>query len=351
MRLFHALTVFCAIPMVVGGAESNPSGVSEIQQKLGSEFAKRFQAAEKQGTHAIVGADGWLFLPGELRFLSVGKFWGEDAPKVSRAQKPEQADPLPAILNFRDQLKQRGIELLLVPVPPKAAIYPEEILPDFNAGRDDAASYLHRFYDELRGHGVEVLDLSGSFIEKREGEHGAVFCKTDTHWSGAGCVLAAQAIAEKVRNRLGLPVGRDKYSIEWKQIEINGDLAKLLSSKSQKPAAEKIQVRTVTDKATGKHVQSDPNSPLLLLGDSHTLVYHEFHAEAAGLADQIAEILGFAPDWLGTRGSGATTVRLGLYRRSHRDTSYLSKKKMIIWCFAAREFTEADAWAQLPVSP
>src|SRR5437762_9982012 len=44
--------------------------------------------------------------------------------------KPESADPIPAIVDFREQLKKRGIDLLLMPVPPKAAIYPEKILPD-----------------------------------------------------------------------------------------------------------------------------------------------------------------------------------------------------------------------------
>ena len=351
MRLFSASTFFCAIFVMSVGAESNSAAVSDTQQKLCAAFAKRFEAAERHGAHAIVGTDGWLFLPAEVRFLSVGRFWSEDAPKVSRAQKLEQADPLPAILNFRDQLKQRGIELLLVPVPPKAAIYPEKILPAFNASSDDAAPYLHRFYDELRAHGVEILDLTPAFLEKREGEHGAAFCRTDTHWSGAGCVMVADAIANKVRDKLGLSGAPDRYAAEWRQVEIKGDLVSLLPPDSPKPAPERIQVRAVIDKSTGKLVQPDPNSPLLLLGDSHTLVYHEFHAEGAGLVDQMAENFGFAPDLLGTRGSGAMAVRTDLYRRAHRDPTYLAKKKMIVWCFAAREFTEADGWPQLPVSP
>jgi alginate O-acetyltransferase complex protein AlgJ len=351
MRLFHLCPAFWAIPTMVLAQMPTPGPLSENQKDLRAEFAKRFQAAEKQGARVITGADGWLFLPSEVRFLSVGKFWGEDASKVSRAQKSDQADPLPAILNFRDQLKQRGIELLLVPVPPKAAVYPEKILSEFNGRREDATRFLHLFYEELRSHDVDVLDLSALFIEKRQGEHGAAFCQTDTHWSGAGCATAGQQIAEKVRSKLGLPVNRDKYSAEWKEIQISGDLVTLLRSDVQKPAREKLQIRAVTDKATAKPIQSDPNSSVLLLGDSHTLVYHEFHAENAGLADQIAENLGFAPEWIGTRGSGASTVRSDLYRRSRHNPGYLSKKKIIIWCFAAREFTEADAWAQLPVAP
>lgn len=350
MRLFYALAVF-----VLASEAANALGVSpELtgkQQRLADVFAAKFQALEKQNAHAIFGADGWLFLAADLRFLFVGRFWGDVAPKVSRAQKPEQADPLPAIINFRDQLKQRGIELLLVPVPPKPAIYADKILPDFDPSTDNPAPYLHQFYDELRSRGADVLDLEPLFLEKREGEHGPLFCRTDTHWSGAGCVLAARAIVERIRHTISLAPGANQYTAEWKPIEIKGDLAGLLPADIPKPGGERIDVRTVVVKSTGKAVQTNPNSPVLLLGDSHTLVYHEFHAEGAGLIDQMADSFGFAPDLIGTRGSGATAVRTALYRRSRRDPEYLAKKKMIIWCFAAREFTEADEWTQLPVAP
>ena len=60
--------------------------------------------------------------------------------------------------------------------------------------------------------------------------------------------------------------------------------------------------------------------------------------------------VGFAPDLIGTRGSGATSVRVSLYRRARKDSDYLAKKKVIVWCFAAREFTESDqGWDKEPV--
>ncbi len=87
------------------------------------------------------------------------------------------------------------------------------------------------------------------------------------------------------------------------------------------------------------------------MGDSHTLVFHDFLAERAGLVDQLANELGFAPDLIGTRGSGATPVRITLYRRSLKEPGYLAKKKVVVWCFAAREFTEAaEGWARVPVA-
>jgi hypothetical protein len=320
-------------------------------QDFPGELRKIVQNLERTKAAAVAGNDDWLFFGGELRLLSLGKFWGDEARKVSRAHKPELADPVPAILDFQQQLKARGIELLVVPVPPKAAVYPEKIVAGFDVRARDPASVLHQFYDELRTAGVDVLDLSALFVQKGDDSRGPVFCKTDSHWSGFGCVLAAQAIAEKIRPKLPNSAVAKEYVSEWKDVQITGDLDGLLGRDVQKPGAEKIAVQTVTEKGSGRAVEPDPNSSVLLLGDSHTLVYHDFLAERAGLLDQLALQLGFAPDLIGTRGSGATPVRINLYRHSGKDAGYLAKKKVIVWCFAAREFTEAtEGWGKVPVA-
>jgi hypothetical protein len=351
MKFFRFLILLCSIPAFLAAEAPVQVPLSESQQKLRDELASKVQISERKNAAACAEADGWLFFAAEFRLLSLGRFWGDEAPKVSRSHKPELADPIPAIVDFQKQLKARGIDLLMVPVPPKAAIYPEKILPGFNLRTDDAAPLLHRFYEELRAAGIDVLDLTPLFIQNREDKRGGVFCKTDSHWSGLGCTLAAQAIAENVRGKLTAPTPQKEYVSEWKESQISGDLVSLLPPDSPKPGPEKIAVRSVSDKGTSAAVQPDANSPLLLLGDSHTLVFHDFLAERAGLVDQLAQELGFAPDLIGTRGSGATPVRINLYRHNLKDPGYLAKKKVVVWCFAAREFTEAsEGWARAPIA-
>jgi SGNH hydrolase-like domain, acetyltransferase AlgX len=343
--VYAAILTCLSVPNVLAG-DSIP--LSDSQQKFVNELTAKLRSAESKSAAVIPGADGWFFLSSDIRFLSVGQFWGADAAKVSRAHKPESADPIPAIVDFHEQLKKRGIDLLLMPVPPKAAIYPEKIVPDVDLHGETAAPYLARFYDELRKREIDVVDLSPVFLQNRAGEHGPVFCKTDTHWSGFGCVLAAQTIKEKIHEKLsGQP--RKNYSAEWKETTIKGDLGDLAGSNT-KLEPEKIAIRTISDKETGAAVNPDPNSPLLIIGDSHTLVFHDFLAEKSGLLDQLAYEIGFAPDLIGTRGSGSTSVRISLYRRARKDPDYLARKKMIVWCFAAREFTESDqGWDKVPV--
>jgi SGNH hydrolase-like domain, acetyltransferase AlgX len=344
--LYAAILGCLTVPRAFAG-DLGP--LSESQQKFVNELAAKLRSAESEHAAVITGVDGWFFLSSDIRFLSVGQFWGTDAAKVSRAHKPESADPIPAIVDFHDQLKRRGIDLLLMPIPPKAAIYPEKIVPNIDLHGETAAPFLARFYDELRKHEIDVVDLAPAFLQNHAGEHGPVFCKTDTHWSGFGCVLAAQTIKEKIREKLaGQP--RKDYAAEWKETTIKGDLGDLAGPDAKKIEPEKIAIRTVSDKETGAAINPDPNSPLLIIGDSHTLVFHDFLAEKSGLLDQVAYEIGFAPDLIGTRGSGATSVRVSLYRRARKDPGYLAKKKVIVWCFAAREFTESDqGWDKVPV--
>jgi alginate O-acetyltransferase complex protein AlgJ len=347
MRFFGIVLLLASLTAPLP-AQTAPS---DAQQKFAAELGAKFQNIESKTAAAGVGTDGWLFFSGELRLLSLGRFWGAEAAKVSRAHKPELADPVPAILDFQQQLKSRGIELVVVPVPPKAAIYPEKIVAGVGLRAVEPTAVLRRFYDELRTAGVDVLDLTSLFVQERDNPRGPVFCKTDSHWSGFGCVLAARAIADKVRSKLPPPGTPKEYAAEWKEVEIAGDLGGLLGHETHKPGPEKISVQAVTEKGKSAAIEPDPNSPLLLLGDSHTLVYHDFLAERAGLLDQLALQLGFAPDLIGTRGSGATPVRINLYRRTVKDAAYLAKKKVVVWCFAAREFTEAtEGWAKAPVA-
>jgi len=91
----------------------------------------------------------------------------------------------------------------------------------------------------------------------------------------------------------------------------------------------------------------------LVLGDSHTLVFHaggDMHAVGSGLVDQLAYELGTAVDLIGVRGSGATPARISLMRRMRTDPEYLAGKRVVIWCLSAREFTEADGWRKVPLS-
>lgn len=338
------------VPIEVG-AVTGESALGDDQGQLFREQCARRAAAGEQ--MSVEGSDGWLFLRAGLRHLGVGTFWGDVAAAVSQSTRPDRADPLPALVDFNNQLKEVGIELLLVPVPPKAVIYPDKLFPEeFSAAEGRLDDTLQEFYRLLEREGLNVLDLTPVMLDaRREGGMPDLYCRTDTHWSAYACELAAKRIRARIESGSDWyvkPEGEWLFAEEATALRFRGDLARSLQDDGAEE--ETIAARRITP--VGTHGVMADDSPVLLLGDSHTLVFHEggeMLATEAGLADQLAFELGIPIDIIGVYGSAATPARVNLLRRARRDPGYLAGKKLIIYCFAAREFTESQGWARVPV--
>jgi alginate O-acetyltransferase complex protein AlgJ len=356
MSRIVALALAILVGRSVGAEPTTQSASAEAAERFRARCAALAAEAEKADRIAVEGKDGWLFFGNELHHFGAGRFWGSDAAKVSRAAKPEYADPLPAILDFQEQLDKLGIKLLIVPVPPKLVIYPDK-LPG-PAGEPATSpptrlDILHQeFYKLLRQKGVDVLDVTVDFLAARpaEKQDGPVYCMTDTHWSSLACRMAAKAVARRlaVNRWVALPK-ESPFTVKTEPVRIAGDLSPTTGpGEAKKESLEAFVVRG----KDGAVVATDPNSPVLVLGDSHTLVFHggqDMHAAGAGLADHLAVELGLPVDLIGVKASGATEARIALYRNAAEDKDWLGRKKVIIWCFGAREFTEADGWRKVPV--
>lgn len=328
-------------------------GAADLEMKHLRMIGAIASTAEKENRTAVAGNDGWWYIVPELRAISVGRFWGNEAASVSRAVKREHADPLEAITDFHSQLKQAGIELVIVPVPAKVVIYPEHLRADLSypSGQLPARLdvYDQEFYEVLRERGIDVIDLVPLFLNERKPAAEALYCKTDSHWSGRGAMLAATAIADHVRLRPWLKqLPTEKYTTEQLTINIQGDLGKIINEIN--PVIETLQITICGQKKGDRIVPNEISraSPVLIMGDSHTLVFHDptLFASGAGLPDHVAQQLGITVDLIGVRGSGATTTRIELLRRKDN----LEGKKLVIWCFSVREFTESETgWRKIPV--
>ena len=339
-----------------GGAAppTEPAASSEVPAATAAildEWARDVATCEQQEKAVVQGKDGWLFFVPELRSLTVGPFWGESTATVSRASNSEWADPLPAILDFNQQLSSAGVTLLFMPVPAKAAVYPEMAATNPTDASVRYDLYARRFYDLLEAQGISVIDLVPAFRTARAEEGDPpLYCRQDTHWSGRACELAAALIADRLRGQPWMEeVPKRAYGREKTQIEIEGDLYGYLNDPTLAKETLTLQQVLETTAEGPQPVQPWRESPVLLLGDSHCLVFQagqDMHAQGAGLADHLAAELGFPVDLVGVRGSGATPARITLLRR--RDN--LAGKRVVIWCFTARDFTEAfDGWRPLPV--
>ncbi len=355
-----AMIVALAGACASGTSDDVPeSGLDTLVEKFFAACKAHYERASEAGRMAVRGEDGFLFLSHELRHLSVGPFWGEHAEKTGRAEQPDQRDPLPAIVDYHEQLTERGIDMVFVPVPPKAVIYPDKLgselagaVADFTG--DDGTlprldTHHQAFYDRLREAGVPVVDLTDAFLKARQeggDDDRPLYCRQDSHWSGRGLEIAADAITDRIGRPDWLPEAQQEFTTDPRRVRIRGDLYRELEDEGLDLEREELELNAIND---GEQPITDRESPIVLLGDSHLLVFHiggDMHATGAGLGDHMAHRLGVPLDVVGVRGSGATASRMTLLRR--RDD--LEGKKMIIWCLSARELTEASAWAEMPAA-
>jgi SGNH hydrolase-like domain, acetyltransferase AlgX len=272
---------------------------------------------------AIEGVQGWRFLPAEIDHLLAGD-------PATDAKKP-----LEAIVDFHEQLKRLDVRLIVVPVPPKVVIHPEYLDSRLEEGLSATEA---SFYETLRAKGVQVVDLAPEFVSAKS--KGPLYCARDTHWNGRGISLAAEKLSEMLQ---GVAPRALALQTSEETLEIQGDLG---------GSTEKVLLRFVRAPGQTGRLEPDRASPILLLGDSYLLVFHQggdMHAAGAGLPDQLAFELGTPIDVVAVRGSGATSARVSLARRARASPDYLAGKKVIIWCFGARELTQAEAWKLVPL--
>ena len=313
----------------------------------------RAEKAKAANEAVVRGEDGWLFLASELRHLGVGEFWGAAAQTASTATREDARDPLPAIVDTAAQLKRAGVALLVVPVPPRAAVYADKLL---GTGKTPAArldTALQAFNAKLRESGVEVLDLTDVFLAARadEDKAGPVSCRADSHWSPRGIEIASKEIAAWLRKNGVDKLAALKTKVEQEDAEIVGDLWRILEDAAW--PKERLALRRVTTE-DGFPLEESAEAPVLLLADSHGLVFHageDMLAEGGGLFDQLSAALGHPLALMARRGSAATTVRIDLARRVRAEPAFLKGKRAVVWCFAARELTEGSGWRTVPIVP
>ncbi len=307
-------------------------------ENTATQAAQVLAKAQVTNSIAVPGLNGWIYSKNEFEHLAAGDLAEGEIAGKSKSIKPNNANPINAIADFNKQLNALGIALYVVPVPAKAAIYPENANLDLKPG--DAAGYVQAFYRELQQQNINVVDLTQVFVDNRHNVD--LYCRTDAHWSPAGINLAAQELAKLV-NPQAVP-GKN-FQLSEQKITVAGDLAKAL--KAESPATEELTLFQVSG-----HTASE-QSPVLIIGDSHTLIFsigQDMLAEKGGLPELLAYYLDQPVDVIGIRGSAATQVRINLYRKATKNPDWLLNKKVIFWCFSVREFTESTTgWVKVPI--
>lgn len=301
---------------------------------------------------AYLGRDGWLFYRPGVDYVTGPGFLD---PRVLKRralgghewQAATQPDPIPAILQFRDQLAARGIRLVLVPVPVKPVLHPEKLA----RGMDPVVRPLHNasypdFMRAMEEAGIVVFDTAPLLAMTVLSEFPDRYLKTDTHWLPESMDLVAEGLADVVRIVGRLGEGRAGYGEEETTVTALGDIAQMLrlpASQTLYPP-ESVTVRRVVD-AEGVVWKADPLADVLLLGDSFSNIYSDERmgwGGSAGLAERLSFHLRRPVDAILRNDAGAHATRRMLSQQMLGGVDRLAGKKVVVWQFAARELAVGD---------
>jgi len=294
---------------------------------------------------AYVGRDGWLFYRPDVDALALAR--GADA-----------GHPAEGLAKWAADLAERGVQLVFLPLPGKAAIHPEQLAfggssfraPLVPRGLENfAADVMAAWQEEVRKRKLDdapapaVIDVASLLWARKT--NGAQFLRTDSHWTPEAMAAVAEETADSLAAMLGLTLPNPAEDPR-EEIRGTGDTAAMMDLPEASPLrAEQSVMITPVRRADGSSWQPNRSSPVLVVGDSYTNIYSTEDlgwGASAGFAEQLSRRLGFDVDRLSRNDAGARSAREMVTNEAARNPEWLAGKKVIVWPLAMREVAGGD---------
>ena len=379
--------------------ESDLENKSVFQQTLRPAYQKfLFSALNDAGSNGMIGQDDWVFYRPGVRYLiepdqveagDTDSTWVEPSDGTTTRDSVVRA-----IVQFRDQIKERNIKLLVMPVPGKASVYPDKLTRGAENRHQQFRSPTLELLRELEQNGVASIDLFTTFQTLRK-EHPllpsdkAYYLKRDTHWAPQAVNVAAQITAEKIKSMGVEPEVLRSFDVRKVSVRRNGDILEMMGIPGARDAfpAQTIECEQVFHKTFGPMldenspragtymnlVRPDTSTSVLVLGDSFCRIYQSAEPASlggviefdpmegdretaasrkkllpgsAGFPSLLAYELKSPVDYIISDGGAATDVR----QRLSVDPEILENKRVVIWEFAERDVRYGKAgWRDVPL--
>ncbi len=226
------------------------------------------------------GYEGWLFPQSELDRLTLKRV------------NPSATESLVVLA---EKLKATGVPLFVIAMPTKAALYPANILSaEYNAPVQPPGQKAK--LEQLHTAGIEVLDPSQVLWDRLI--RAEAYYQNDSHWTPETMKEVALLAAKQIRKNWPALHQTDTPLINATILDRTdvGDLAQELLPLSESwfgtESAQLVSIRGL---------ESDPKSPILLVGGELLRVYDDAdssfgnangQSQDAGFATQLAALLG-----------------------------------------------------------
>jgi hypothetical protein len=339
-----------------------------------------FVTLRDTGAKGVLGRNHWLFYRPDLRYLvdpdrletgSSDSKWVQPPAHSTHRESVEKA-----ILRFRDQLKERGIILVVMPVPGKPSVYPDQVTRRAVGKERQFRSPTLELLDRLQRQGVATVDLFAAFQTARASggltkNTGELYLARDTHWTPLGAQIAAQAVAAKLGAMNLAPAARKEFRTQRVAVTRWGDILDMMQIPGLRGtfAPETALCVQVMDPALGPLVPGASDRPgtycypgqqaaVLVLGDSFCRIYQYPEPQSlgempvtaatarpgdsgarrllpgsAGFISHLALALKSPVDAIVSDGGAATDVR----RKLSTNPEILEGKHVVVWEFVERD--------------
>ncbi|WP_159993271.1 alginate O-acetyltransferase AlgX-related protein [Roseomonas sp. 18066] len=226
------------------------------------------RTAAAQENLLLRGRDGWLFPRWDL----------------SRQTPPEARRRIVHVLGeTRRLLAAGGVDLNILLIPSRTRIYRDMIPPGTSFPADFQGRYSAG-QKALQDAGFAIANLAEAFATQRQRQPDQpLFFKTDTHWTPAGCAIAAHGMAMQLARNPALSptTGQVRSAVTYREDEHAGDLRNLL------PVADKRSFQdphfwqpVITPQGGGASLLDEPRADVAAIGSSF---FHQRYGLAAML--------------------------------------------------------------------
>ncbi len=306
-----------------------------------SELRSRLSEVKASGSDIFIGEDDFLFSRSRMQYLL------DSTLLYSENARGEQqySNAFSSIQLLSKQLKDRNIDLIVVPIPTQAEVYPDkysERAPE----KLPVTPHRHEFILELLKSDVEVLDLLPAFLRARGQSEQSLYRLDDPHWNTRGIKIAARDIAERLSRYPWVAADSTRaaaFSTRIENVEVPAALRKGMAPKdlAAYPNLSATRLEQVLG-AGGKLYQDVEDAPILIAGDSYCFI---FANHKAGLTAHLANELNAPVSMLARSGMGPT-VPMELARKG---AGFINQRRVILWVFVSRYLTPSMAPMWQPV--
>lgn len=291
LNIVRVFACLLALPLVFEvGAWLTPSRTNLLAATIRTGTQWVLTRVLGEGNRSVhLGIEGWLFEQRDIDRLVHGK----------REESPLHAH----LLKLAAQLKAQDVGMMVVAIPSRVALYPEQIRSGRHANPVRLKEEAPRL-EELKSAGIEVLDMTDALWEFSERKQ--VFYTQDSHWTPEAMKAVALLVNKQVRAKYPRLGNTETPIINATILEHSdaGDLARQLDP--WHPAG--LFGTEQADLISIQGIEPSVKSPIVLQGGALMRVFDDPSMSfggggappRAGFATQLSTLLGRPLDVRGT---------------------------------------------------